>query len=152
MADSQRELHKFLTKRKETVHPNPTNEYQRFTNAYVFLNSKPRRQDAVKEGQKVWWRKSSTEPEVLELVYWDAVDKMLKSKRESVRSACFPSYAKGTIADLAISRGGCMLTWTWKLVVCLIIEIFVFGFQTVQIPNIEAMPTPPTYHKPVQVS
>lgn len=39
MADGQRELHKFLAKRNETVPPNPTNNYHRFINAYVFVAS-----------------------------------------------------------------------------------------------------------------
>lgn len=75
MSDKQRELEEFLGKREETV---PTNEYQRFLNAYVFVNSSDRRQDAVKRGHEVWQKSSR---EVVEHVYQAAVNKMSKIRR-----------------------------------------------------------------------
>ena len=97
MADTT--LEDFLSKQKETVHSNPTNDYQRFMNAYVLVNSNDRRHDSIRKGQDVW-RKSSREE--IEEVYRKAASKL--SKTTSIRSF-FKPIAK-VREDRQMPRGG----------------------------------------------
>ena len=73
----------FLTNRSECVYKNPSNEFQKFINAFVFLNSNLRRQDAVKKGQELWRsRPDGLQPETVplkfDLIFQQAIEKMKK--------------------------------------------------------------------------
>ena len=52
--DEHHEHEKLLLSRKDTVQKKPSNDYQRFANAFLFLKSDCNRQESVETAQSIW--------------------------------------------------------------------------------------------------
>ena len=89
----------FLSNRPDSVHKNPDNEYQKFINAFVFLNSNLRRQEALTKGQELWRSRphsiqSGTVSPQIDIIFQQAIEKMKGYAKQGTLKAFFKPLQK----------------------------------------------------------